>query len=104
MTCMHYCHQTVQHVFNRTCSPVILAQSFINACTVTDQNITLNSSFHLLFWGVNTKMWRFVMGAAPPPPHKKQKLDSTEKRESDKLYEPLRGQQASMYFHPILDK
>ena len=28
-------------------------------------------------------MWRFVMGAAPPPPHKKQKLDSTEKRESD---------------------
>ena len=35
-------------------------------------------------------MWRFVMGAAPPPPpppHKKQKLDSTEKRESDKLYE-----------------
>ena len=32
-------------------------------------------------------MWRFVMGAAPPPPHKKQKLVSTEKRESDKLYE-----------------
>ena len=32
-------------------------------------------------------MWRFVRGAAPPPPpHKKQKLDSTEKRESDKLY------------------
>ena len=32
-------------------------------------------------------MWRFVMGAAPPPPYKKQKLDSTEKRESGKLYE-----------------
>ena len=32
-------------------------------------------------------MWRFVMGASPPPPHKKQKLDSTEKKESDKLYE-----------------
>ena len=29
-------------------------------------------------------MWRFGIGAAPP---KKQKLDSTEKKESDKLYE-----------------
>ena len=25
MMCMHYCHQTVLHVFNRTCSTVILA-------------------------------------------------------------------------------
>ena len=34
-------------------------------------------------------MWRFVMGTAPPPlpPYKKQKLDSTEKKESDKLYD-----------------
>ena len=25
MTCMHYCHQTVLHAFNRTCSTVVLA-------------------------------------------------------------------------------
>ena len=42
-------------------------------------------------------MWRFVRGAVPPPPYKKQKLDSTEKKKSDKLYEVNKR-------HPILDK
>ena len=48
---------------------------------MTDQNITLNSSFHLLFWGGEYKNVEICYGGSPPPPP--HKLDSTEKRESD---------------------
>ena len=47
---------------------------------------------------MNTKMWRFGIGAAPPPP-KKQKLDSAEK-ESDKLYEVNKRQRTFIQSWP----
>ena len=50
--------------FYRTCSTVILAQSFINACTVTVIRILFSILHFIYFFGVNAKMWRFGIGAA----------------------------------------
>ena len=62
--------------------------------------ILLSILHFIYFFGGEYKNVEICYGGSPPPPYKKQKLDSTEKRESD----TIRGQQVSTYFHPILDK